>query len=244
MRCLADLALIDAADAGDGFAEQFGKWVHFADAITLAAVNSEGGAIVPNLQPASLPAALAAVDADVRRVQAMLTQSITQSLLPGAANPHLRLPTMDIELPLKFPAAYAPFRRFHEAHQRDMEARIQPLRAKVRQAVANASPALRKLADLDATFEKILRDRESKLLGRVPLLLGRRFEQLYKARRQRIEADQEDDPATWNRPEGWLARFSADLQTVLLAELELRLQPTLGLLEAIRQDTQSMASKQ
>ena len=34
----------------------------------------------------------------------------------------------------------------------------------------------------------------------------------------------------------WLARFCHELQTVLLAELDLRLQPTLGLLEAYQKE--------
>ncbi|MFC3109460.1 DUF3348 family protein [Undibacterium arcticum] len=45
-----------------------------------------------------------------------------------------------------------------------------------------ASPRLKQLADLDATFETILRERESKLLATVPVLLKKRFEQLGLAR--------------------------------------------------------------
>ena len=36
----------------------------------------------------------------------------------------------------------------------------------------------------------------------------------------------------WTEPGGWLAAYGADLREALLAELDLRLQPTLGLLDA------------
>jgi hypothetical protein len=112
------------------------------------------------------------------------------------------------------------------------------LRVNVREALAKASPRLKKLADLDATLEKILRDRESKLLSKVPVLLKKRFEQLFKAHQQTlVDAQQADNPAGWTEAGGWLARFCNDMQMLLLAEMELRLQPTMGLIEAFKQDT-------
>jgi hypothetical protein len=136
-------------------------------------------------------------------------------------------------------SAYSPYRRFYEAHQRDMELSIRPLRFNVREAVAKVSPRLRKLADLDAALEKILRDRERQLLAKVPVLLRRHFEQLFKEHQQKlVETEQADNPAGWTQAGGWLARFRNDMQMLLLAEMELRLQPTMGLIEAFKQDTQ------
>jgi hypothetical protein len=65
------------------------------------------------------------------------------------------------------------------------------------------------------------------------VLLEQRFEQLLKTHQQKlVETQQADNPAIWMNPGAWLARFCNELQTMLLAELDLRLQPTVGLIEA------------
>ncbi|RZI42641.1 DUF3348 family protein [Herbaspirillum sp. HC18] len=239
IRCLADLAIADGTSSGNALAEKLGQWIHFADAITLSAVHSDGMMRVPKARPEAQAAALAAAGAEFDRVQAALKNSIVKSCSPGSSRAHVKLPAPDFELPMKPASAYAPYRRFYEAHQRDMELSIQPLRTNVRAAVAAASPRLRKLADLDATLEKILRERESKLLSKVPMLLKKRFELLFKEHQQKLaENGQDDNPAGWGKPGSWLARFCNDLQMLLLAEAELRLQPTMGLIEAFKQDTQ------
>jgi hypothetical protein len=162
-----------------------------------------------------------------------------KSCSPNPGKTRIQLPTLTLELPLDIGAAYAPYRRFYEAHQRDMESSIQPLRTNVRHALAKASPALKKLADLDAALEKILRERESKLLSKVPVLLKKRFEQLFKTHQQTlIGTQQADNPAGWTQAGGWLTRFCNDMQMLLLAEMELRMQSTMGLIEAFKQDTQ------
>ena len=40
-------------------------------------------------------------------------------------------------------------------------------------------------------------------------------------------------PSDWLQAGGWLAEFYKDVQELLLAELDVRLQPVLGLLEAL-----------
>ena len=120
-------------------------------------------------------------------------------------------------------AAYDPFRRYYQTQQRDMQLAIAPLRGKVREALARSSPALRQLAALDATFDAILQERETRLLASVPQLLMRRFAHWHK------------NPPASHAP----SDFGTELQTVLLAELELRLQTTQGLIEAMQQEPAS-----
>lgn len=238
IRHLADLAIADAADPGHAFAEQLGQWVHFADAITLSAVHNDGMASLPAMPPETQAVARAAAGAEFDRIQAFLVNSIMKSCSPNPGRIHIKLPEPLLELPLDLAAAYAPYRRFYEAHQRDMELSIQPLRVNVREAVAKSSPRLRKLAELDAALEKVLRDRESKLLSKVPVLLKKRFEQLFKEHQQTLaDTRQADNPSAWTQAGGWLARFCNDMQMLLLAEVELRLQPAMGLIEAFKQDT-------
>jgi len=239
IRCLVDLAIADTADAGNAFAEQLGQWIHFADAINLSAVHNDSTANPRKIQPEARVVALAGACAEFDRIRALLADSIRKSCSVNPGRTHIKLPEPILELPLDLTAAYAGYRRFYEAHQRDMELGIQPLRVNVRDAVAKASPRLRKLAELDAAFEKILRDRESKSLAKVSVLLKKRFEQLFKEHQQKLaETQQADNPVRWTQVGGWLARFRNDMQMLLLAELELRLQPTMGLIEAFKQDTQ------
>jgi hypothetical protein len=243
IRALSDLEMVEATDPGNAFAEKLGLWIHFADAITLSAVHSDSLPSLPKPHAAAPSAALAAarsesgVDKEFERIQSFLVNSIMKSCVPGSGRSHIKLPEPECELPLNLATAYVPYRRFYESHQRDMESSIQPLRTQVRETVAKASPTLRKLAELDATLEKILRERENKLLSKVPVLLKKRFEQLFKEHQQKlVNTQQADNPAEWTRTGGWLTRFCSDMQMLLLAEVELRLQPTMGLIEAFKQE--------
>ncbi|MBC7499475.1 MAG: DUF3348 domain-containing protein [Herminiimonas sp.] len=236
IRCLADLAMVDPGEAGNAFAEKLGSWVHFADAIALSGVHDGMPRGSPDLWPTVAVAGLAArVEFD--RTQTGLIDAIVKSCLPNAGKPDMKLRMPTSEAPIDR-GAYVAYRRFYETHQRDMELTIASLRVKVRNALGRSSRDLKQLADLDAAFEKILRERESKLLAKVPVLLGKRFEKLYSAHQQKLaDAQQTDDPAGWTQAGGWLARFCNDMQVLLLAELELRLQPTMGLVEAFTQET-------
>lgn len=241
IRCLANLGIVDSVDAGNAFAEKLGEWVHFADAITLSAIHSDAIANPPNIRPKAHSRAHAGAKAEFDRIQALLMNSITKSCSSNSstsAKAHIKLPEPRLELPMDLAAAYAPYRRFYEAHQRDMELSIQPLRFNLRDAVAKASPRLRKLAELDAALEKILREREGKLLSKVPVLLRKHFDRLFKEHQQKLaDTQQADNPAVWTQAGGWLARFCSDMQMLLLAELELRLQPAMGLIEALNEET-------
>ncbi len=116
-------------------------------------------------------------------------------------------------------ADIAPYRRACQARQRAMAAAIGPLRTRLRSALAAASPGLSRLALLDATLDTALGERERHLLGGVVAHLEQQFRRAQQA-----------------GAEGWLARFHQDMQGALLAELDLRLQPAQGLLDALAQE--------
>lgn len=114
--------------------------------------------------------------------------------------------------------AFAPHHQRCLDQQRRMEAAIEALRGHVRDSLSATSPALAQLASLDATLDRLLGGREQALLSGLPALLKQRFEQLRQA-----------------QPETWPAAFEQALQQALLAELELRLQPVTGMIEALGQ---------
>ena len=237
IRVLNDLALLDAVEPGTAFAEKLGLWLNLNDAITLCAAHNTSTARqqtqpskVASIQPAALSDELA-------ELQAALANSITNGNSPRGGKTRMALPAPKLGEPLDVATAYEPYRRYYLAHQRNMDSSVGPLRARAREALAKASPPLKTLAALDAVFDGVLGDREGKLLAKLPSLLEQRFQQLLKAHQQvLIETQQADDPAAWMKPGGWLVRFCHELQTVLLAELDVRLQPTIGLIEALNNE--------
>jgi hypothetical protein len=228
IRCLAELDLLEGAEPARDFADKLGQWMHFTDAIALSSVLESGMPKLPAQSTVLREATSVRLTAEFERTRAFMVNSITKSCAGG--NTHIKLPLVELEV------SYAPYRQFYDAHQRDIELSVEPLRVNLRDALAKASPRLRKLAELDVVMERFLREREARLLARVPLLLQKHFDAQYAAHQEQVTASgQPDTPAAWMHPGGWLARFCQTLQTLLLAGAELRLQPCAGLLEAFNQ---------
>jgi hypothetical protein len=144
------------------------------------------------------------LEEDLKRVRGILASSIAKAI-PG---------------PDDADAGFTPYRDRHVELQRQMELMIGPLRAHVREAAGRQSPRLRQLAALDTAMEQVLAAREHALWPRAPALLNRRFEQ------QRASAAGDDDK------QGWLQAFGREWRQALLAELDVRLAPVAGLVEA------------
>lgn len=222
VRFLAELSIVDTAESKQAFAERLGQWLDFADAIALHAAH--GGAAAQRMSAESSTST--ALADEFAAARAAWASSIAASCA--------KWPTSSSAADLDPAAAYAPYRRFYSAQQGEMDVAIRPWRNKARRALAQAGGKLGQLASLDAALDKILSARERQLLATVPALLERRFALLASAHRQRLaETGQADDPGLWMQPGGWLADFGKELAMVLLAELDLRLQPTVGLIEAL-----------
>lgn len=230
-RCLAELDLLNDVDPASDFADELGQWMHFTDAIALSSVLDGAMAKVAPQSAAQRAEAGTRLTAQFARTRDAMVSSITRSCSPKGGKSHIPLP-----VPFELEVSYAPYRKFYEAHQHDMELSVEPLRVNLREALARVSPRLRKLAELDVVMQKFLRERESRLLSRVPMLLQKRYDIYYAGHQAQLAASgQPDSLAFWTQPGSWLARFCQELQTLLLAEAELRLQPSAGLLEAFNQ---------
>jgi hypothetical protein len=238
IRILSDLSLLDAAEPGAAFAEKLGLWVDYSDAIALSTALNPGASSQAEARRGDPAAAGSVVSEQLACLRTGIVESITHSDSAQAGGAQIERPVVDFEWPVKVSIAFEPYRRYYGAHQREMDSNIRTLRAGVREVLARASMSLKNLAALDAALEKVLCERESKLLSTVPLLLRKRFEHLLKGHQQTLNANrQADDSDTWMEPGGWLARFFQELQTVLIAELDVRLQPTVGLIEALHNET-------
>lgn len=119
-----------------------------------------------------------------------------------------------IAQPVEAPGSgYAPWQQRHAELQRQMELAIPPLREHARQLLSRSSARGHQLAALDAALEGMLAPREHAILPNMAGLLERRHAQLREA----------------GRPED----FGKDWRQAVLAELDLRLAPVAGLIEAL-----------
>lgn len=143
--------------------------------------------------------------ADAQAELERLRATLSQSI---TTPPHPPVDATDTE--------FAPHHQRCLDQQRRMEMGIDALRAHLRQTLAATSPRLAQLAALDATLDQMLGGREQKLLASLPPFLKARFDHLRQA-----------------HPEAWPRLFEQDFQQALLAELDLRLQPLVGMLEAM-----------
>ena len=131
-------------------------------------------------------------------------------------------------------AGYAPYQRFYALHQSEMDHRVISLRGLLRKQLAARSEALAQLTALDTMMETTLSDYSRRSLAALPKLLAQHFFALRRAQ-QSVDAEvgQPSSAEQWLADGGWLYQFHRDMQTLLLAELALRLQPLQGLLEAL-----------
>lgn len=240
----ASVSTSAASATGMDFAERLSLWIGPVEAITLQAahqalrkITTPASARTPGATPVASPASnreplphAAALADDVQRVRAALGAAIARDPLPpavpGASHAELARD-----------AAFATYLQQHQALQRHMERLVEPLRDHLRQALARASAPLRQLAALDAVLAQTLAARQEQLLAATGPLLERRYEQLRQAHRDARQAagldESEDNPARWREPGAWLHRFEADWRQCLRDELELRLEPVLGLVSAL-----------
>lgn len=234
VRLLANHLVVEAAESQGSWVQQLAQWLDFADAITLHAAQHVRAA----KSPESLPGVeYEAIAEEVARVRTALETSIATSCARHFGERPMRIPTPQRDAPLEVSGVYEPYRRFYVAQQSYMESNVRTLRNHVRQALWRRSEALKQLAVLDEVLGKILMVRERQLLSAVPRVLEDRFRNLLAACPQTVvNTRQADVTAVSPQCGGWLEKFCEELRGVLLAELDFRLQPAIGLMEALRHE--------
>lgn len=148
------------------------------------------------------PAARARLDPDALAQAVARVQAELQALVAAATADDLDGTDPTIDQAL--------LNQRYQGVQRAFTQRLGALRSLVRQQLAQASPDLRRLASLDAVMEQMLLSaREPRLWGSLPAHLAQR-------------------QAAGGAP----SALTHDLQALLHAELQARLQPIVGLVEA------------
>ncbi|WP_416548639.1 DUF3348 family protein [Limnohabitans sp. DCL3] len=241
-RFLTENAMLNAAPVADDIGPRLGDWLHFRHAIALHGVlNPEqpfAAATPAHLRRAGTMTA-EALTRYVEKVQAQLEQSIAQGAPPGSGLARIDMPPAEMDEPIEPQTAFEPYRRFYTAHQRQMETSIQTLRSQVRRQLGHRSPCLQQLAALDAAFENILSERETVLLAKVSKLQEKRFAQaLNQHLKKQAEAMEAGAVANADLSvSAWLLPLRQAMRTALQAELDTRMQPVWGLLEAFNTHT-------
>ncbi len=238
VRFLTEVAVTNVDVSHQQFTDKLGQLLGFSDAITLSAALDK--MVKKPFEPGDKP--VSALEDEFLQGRSQLVANIVKSCTPNAGTSRIRLPAPRIDTAGENKAAYEPYHRFYVAHQQHLDASVRTLRANIRDGVAGTSPQMLQLSVLDACFDDILADKSRRIFSAVPRLLEQRFEHHYKAHQQRLaDSQQPDNPAQWLQPGSWLDRYCKDMQTALLAELDVRLQPVLGLIEAFRKEVSKTA---
>jgi hypothetical protein len=200
----------EAQAPGQDVAQRLGQWLSVADVITLRAAH----------QSIDSPGA-----ARPERARAAGTLDVEDALLRVRENLETAIIAREASAAPEADTGYAHYHRRYLDHQRRMAMSIGALRDRVRQTLAAASPRLAQLAELDAVLERIFGRREQQLLSSVPAFLKQRFDQLRR--------EHPDDAGALSPPGALPDGFAREFQEALLAELDLRLQPVTGMIEAL-----------
>lgn len=247
IRLLARLADVDVPESRQSLSDRLSQWLGWTDAIALS--SALNGA--PPAVPAGARVFGRAEEDECARVRVSLTKSVaSDSVLVASkrrgfghmqtrqhanAHPNAHAHTPPQPAPADAAPDYAVFRQRYQALQQSMETAVGTLRVRLRSLLAAKTPALARLAVLDAVMERALGERERNLLGGVPGLLAGHFERLRAAEQAALAAAAtSEDAAAVVTPGAWLDVFRKDMQSVLLAELDVRFQPVEGLLAALR----------
>ncbi|MGN6315615.1 DUF3348 domain-containing protein [Trinickia sp.] len=254
IRLLARLTDARFPESGPPLADRLGQWLVWTDAIALSSALSGG----PHTGGHRGAAPDEAEEALCLRVRTTLTNAIARDAM---LTPHRhRSCARHRENSAAADAApdYAAFRQCYLSLQEKMESAIGNLRTVLRGMLAAGEPAMSRLAAVDAVMERVLAVREHNALAAVPGLLAVHFERLRSqalaengnARGAPSAGDAQgiaqdatrdasgsppsaaDTPTVKDGP--WLDAFRKDMQSVLLAELEIRFQPVEGLRAALR----------
>jgi hypothetical protein len=246
VRLLSGLSVSDVEVSQNHFAERFGHLVDLSGSITLSMTHEELSALA--FKPTGVSSE--AIKDEFLRVRTGMVRSIAISFAPSVVLTRDKLPspkelhahcklngTNAAERPEKIKThttMYEPYRKFYINRQRDLDIKIQQLRTHIGDAISGFSPELTQLSTLDKTLGNVLSVRTRKLFSVVPNLLGKRFVRLLDEYWQKLpDKISTDDLEKWMKPGGWISMFCGEMREMLLAELEVRLQPVLGMIDSL-----------
>ncbi len=215
-----------ARDSHGDFAERLGRLFDLSDAISLDGANQYR----PKGPFEARPDATERLQADLLKTRDTLLAHLSRSFAGEKAASVIPLPPLKDDAQTDKRPTFGAYERFYQAHQRQMIAGLSNLRQRSRRILIGHSQAMARLAELDAVFEQSLGSYVRHCFGALPGFLEKRYRTLWDTR------DPFHTVEDWLAPEGWLSQFRRELQLLLLAELDARQEPILGLLDALVAD--------
>lgn len=209
VRLLAQLASVDVPAPDASLSDRLSQWLDWNHSIALSTA-LDGRASADASEATVADDVVQQACARIRATQVAAIAAGTVCSDDGAA----------VEV-----VGYASFRQRYLDRQRAMQSATGELRGRLRERLAKQSAQMARLAEVDAAMELALSPREQALLSRVPSLLEHRFDKLQQAALT--------EPSGSARHGAWLEVFRNDMQSLLLAELDLRFQPVESLLAAL-----------
>lgn len=229
---LAELSTSKLRSSDLNLAEQLGKLISVSKSLTMA------HALVQLPREAGLRIVdTSAVQEDLLTSREQMMRVITHSFSSDTQVKRIKVPSSWVKTSIEELQSYHPYQRFYSMHQTEMASTIQTLRQRVRAGIAGFSIELHQLAELDKIMAESLSAQTNGLYKVIPKLLEHRFKQLLTERPEMQLDDEGNELRHWLKPGGWLELFYRDMRELLLAELDVRLQPVLGLLEALTEHT-------
>ncbi|WKK20168.1 DUF3348 domain-containing protein [Achromobacter insolitus] len=252
IRLLTRLTDADVPQSRQSLSDHLSQWLGWTDAIALsAALNTSPPVIAPGARMFS-----SAEERECARVRTTLADAIaSDTAATGAKRPvpgQAPAPAKQLAALAEADADYANFRQRYLSLQHTMETAVGNLRSRLRGMVAAKNGEMTRLAVVDAIMDRALLPKERALFGAIPRLLQGHFDRLREAEAAALAAAQaeaeaqaeseaapdgeaDETPApTAVTPGAWLDTFRNDMRSVLLAELDVRLQPVEGLLATLR----------
>ncbi|MGB2246906.1 MAG: DUF3348 family protein [Alcanivorax sediminis] len=219
-----------AARASHGdFAERLGRLFDLSDAIALDGATRH----TPKGPFSASDAMPQLLQDDLLKTRRALLDYLGRSFTGEKAASIIAMPPLRDDAEADKRPSFGAYDRFYQAHQRQMIAGLSNLRLRCRRLLAGHSAPLAHLAELDAVFESGLASYARQGFAALPGFLEQRYRLLWQQR------DPFHTPADWLSPQGWLTQFRRELKMLLLAELDARQEPVLGLLAAAREATES-----
>lgn len=231
MRLLSELAVTAVEPSSRNFGGRFGQLFALSDSISL----SETHAGLADTPFTAHPVDPESINGVFLQSQQKILDSIHCRFVSDEDDGRLRhrFPALRAGATKEQLSGYDAYQGFYVTLQREMDREIQYLLSVVRDAAAGLCSELAQLVVIDQALGDTLSNHSRKLLAQVPRLLSLRFEFLRQQHFQSLFHVEQDNIEHWLKSEGWLNQFRLDMHRTALAELELRLFPALGLLEAI-----------
>lgn len=172
---------------------------------------------------------------DVLHSRGQMIEVVIRSFATDSESSRVKAPHVWANTDVAMLQTYQPYQRFYKLHQVEMATGVQAVRRRVRTSLAGLSPELHRLSELDKLIEDSLLVQTNKLFRVIPSILEQRFHQLLASYQHGQQQGEVIDrpPESWLAAGGWLQLFYQDQRELLLAELDVRLQPVFGLLEAL-----------